>query len=107
MMDGKAGFGRLLEGTMMERTCMSTPVVACIYWGLGRQILQGQQCTTPRIEPSANIHYRPVVEINMMGYEDPNQLGSGLRQRLYARAFIIGDVEHPTERFVYLVLDTQ
>jgi neutral ceramidase len=107
MMDGKAGFGRLLEGTMMERTCMSTPVVACIYWGLGRQILQGQQCTTPRIEPSANIHYRPVVEINMMGYADPNQLGSGLRQRLYARAFIIGDVEHPTERFVYLVLDTQ
>lgn len=92
---------------MMERTCMSTPVVACIYWGLGRQILQGQQCTTPRIEPSANIHYRPVVEINMMGYADPNQLGSGLRQRLYARAFIIGDVEHPTERFVYLVLDTQ
>lgn len=92
---------------MMERTCMSTPVVACIYWGLGRQILQGQQCTTARIEPSANIHYRPVVEINMMGYADPNQLGSGLRQRLYARAFIIGDVEHPTERFVYLVLDTQ
>jgi neutral ceramidase len=106
-MDGKAGFGRLLGGTMMERTCTSTPVVACIYWGLGRQILQGQQCTTPRIEPSANIHYRPVVEINMMGYADPNQLGSGLRQRLYARAFIVGDVEHPTERFVYLVLDTQ
>ena len=42
-----------------------------------------------------------------MGYADANQLGSGLRQRLYARAFIIGDVAHPTERFVYLVLDTQ
>lgn len=50
---------------------------------------------------------RPVVEINMMGYADPNQVGSGLRQRLYSRAFIIGDVDKPGERFVYLVLDTQ
>lgn len=49
----------------------------------------------------------PVVEINMMGYADPNQLGSGLRQRLYSRAFIIGSTEKPKERFVYLVLDTQ
>lgn len=49
----------------------------------------------------------PVVEINMMGYADPNQLGSGLRQRLYSRAFIIGNIEKPQERFVYLVLDTQ
>src|ERR1700710_1381548 len=43
----------------------------------------------------------------MMGYADTKQLGSGLRQRLYSRAFIIGDVEHPEDRFVYLVLDTQ
>jgi neutral ceramidase len=43
----------------------------------------------------------------MMGYADANQLGSGLRQRLYSRAFIIGDVARPTDRFVYLVLDTQ
>ncbi|KAA6411408.1 MAG: Neutral alkaline nonlysosomal ceramidase [Lasallia pustulata] len=49
----------------------------------------------------------PVVEINMMGYADPNQVGSGLRQRLYSRAFIIGHVENPDDRFVYLVLDTQ
>ena len=49
----------------------------------------------------------PVVEINMMGYADPNQVGSGLRQRLYSRAFIVGDVQKPDERFVYLVLDTQ
>jgi neutral ceramidase len=48
-----------------------------------------------------------VVEINMMGYADPKQVGSGLRQRLYSRAFIIGDVRKPEERFVYLVLDTQ
>ncbi|PQE13266.1 neutral alkaline non-lysosomal ceramidase protein [Rutstroemia sp. NJR-2017a WRK4] len=49
----------------------------------------------------------PVVEINMMGYADTKQVGSGLRQRLYSRAFIIGDIEHPEDRFVYLVLDTQ
>lgn len=42
-----------------------------------------------------------------MGYADPNQVGSGLRQRLYSRAFIIGDVREPKDRFVYLVLDTQ
>ncbi|KAF4637841.1 hypothetical protein G7Y89_g256 [Cudoniella acicularis] len=49
----------------------------------------------------------PVVEINMMGYANTKQVGSGLRQRLYSRAFIVGDVKHPEDRFVYLVLDTQ
>ena len=49
----------------------------------------------------------PVVELNMMGYADPKQVGTGLRQRLYSRAFIIGNAEHPEERFIYLVLDTQ
>ena len=42
-----------------------------------------------------------------MGYADPNQVGSGLRQRLYSRAFIIGNLDNPEDRFVYLVLDTQ
>jgi len=49
----------------------------------------------------------PVVEINFMGYADTNQVGSGLRQRLYSRAFVIGDIDIPEDRFVYLVLDTQ
>ncbi|KAI0206871.1 Neutral/alkaline nonlysosomal ceramidase [Astrocystis sublimbata] len=49
----------------------------------------------------------PCVEINLMGYADPNQVGSGLRQRLYSRAFIVGDPSRPADRFVYLVLDTQ
>ncbi|KAJ4396694.1 hypothetical protein N0V93_000915 [Gnomoniopsis smithogilvyi] len=49
----------------------------------------------------------PVVEVNLMGYADPKQLGTGLRQRLYSRAFIVGDVSNPGDRFVYLVLDTQ
>ncbi|KXX79287.1 Neutral ceramidase [Madurella mycetomatis] len=49
----------------------------------------------------------PVVEINLMGYADPKQVGTGLRQRLYSRAFIVGSFDRPEERFVYLVLDTQ
>lgn len=42
-----------------------------------------------------------------MGYANASQIGTGLRQRIYSRAFIIGDVDNPDERFVYLVLDTQ
>ncbi|KAH0553190.1 hypothetical protein GP486_006630 [Trichoglossum hirsutum] len=42
-----------------------------------------------------------------MGYANASQVGSGLRQRLYSRAFIIGSVASPRNRFVYLVLDTQ
>lgn len=49
----------------------------------------------------------PVVEINFMGYADTSQLGTGVRQRLYSRAFIVGDLDDPVDRFVYLVLDTQ
>lgn len=49
----------------------------------------------------------PVVEINMMGYADTSQSGSGLRQRLYCRAFIVADPEIPRDRLVYLILDTQ
>lgn len=42
-----------------------------------------------------------------MGYADPKQVGSGLRQRLYSRAFIVGDVDRLEDRFIYLVLDVQ
>lgn len=42
-----------------------------------------------------------------MGYADMKQVGSGLRQRLYSRAFIVGDRERPEDRWIYLVLDTQ
>lgn len=49
----------------------------------------------------------PVVEINFAGYAAPAQTGTGLRQRLYSRAFIVGDVNNPSDRFVYLILDTQ
>ncbi|KAI1770377.1 Neutral/alkaline nonlysosomal ceramidase [Hypoxylon cercidicola] len=49
----------------------------------------------------------PVVEIGFAGYADLSQTGTGLRQRIFSRAFIIGDVNNPDDRFVYLVLDTQ
>ncbi|OTB12075.1 hypothetical protein K445DRAFT_66988 [Daldinia sp. EC12] len=49
----------------------------------------------------------PVVEINFAGYADLSQTGTGLRQRIYSRAFIVGDTNNPSDRFVYLVLDTQ
>lgn len=49
----------------------------------------------------------PVVEIDFAGYADVSQTGTGLRQRLYSRAFIFADVNKPEDRFVYLVLDTQ
>ncbi|KAF2621956.1 neutral ceramidase precursor [Macroventuria anomochaeta] len=49
----------------------------------------------------------PVVELNLMGYANSSQVGTGLRQRLYARAFIIGSPDSPSERIAYMVLDTQ
>ncbi|KAK1991085.1 neutral/alkaline non-lysosomal ceramidase [Colletotrichum falcatum] len=49
----------------------------------------------------------PVVEVGFAGYADLSQVGTGLRQRIYSRAFIVGDVANPSDRFVYLVLDTQ
>ncbi|KAI0506039.1 Neutral/alkaline nonlysosomal ceramidase [Xylaria bambusicola] len=47
----------------------------------------------------------PTVEINFGGYADISQVGTGLRQRIFSRAFIVGDVDNPKDRFVYLVLD--
>lgn len=48
----------------------------------------------------------PVVEVGFAGYADLSQVGTGLRQRIYSRAFIVGDVAKPADRFVYIVLDT-
>jgi len=42
-----------------------------------------------------------------MGYANTSQVGTGLRQRLYSRAFIVGSPSSPSDRFVYMVLDTQ
>lgn len=43
----------------------------------------------------------------MMGYANSSQVGSGLRQRIYSRAFIVGSPTDTSERFIYMVLDTQ
>lgn len=42
-----------------------------------------------------------------MGYANTSQVGTGLRQRLYSRAFIVGSPSNTNERFIYMVLDTQ
>jgi neutral ceramidase len=42
-----------------------------------------------------------------MGYAEANQIGTGLRQRLYARVFIVGQSSNSSERFVYVVQDVQ
>ncbi|KAK2792979.1 hypothetical protein FQN51_001384 [Onygenales sp. PD_10] len=47
----------------------------------------------------------PVVELNLMGYADTSQIGTGLRQRIYSRAFIVGSPNNPDDCFVYVVLD--
>lgn len=48
----------------------------------------------------------PVVEINFAGFADPEQVGTGLRQRLYSRAFIVASKDSPDDRIAYLVIDT-
>lgn len=47
----------------------------------------------------------PVAELALAGYGKFEQTGSGLRQRLYSRAFIVADPKTPEDRMVYLVLD--
>ncbi|KAL3963512.1 hypothetical protein ACCO45_000516 [Purpureocillium lilacinum] len=47
----------------------------------------------------------PIVEIALAGYGKFEQGGTGLRQRLYSRAFVVADIENPQDRVVYLVLD--
>ncbi|OJJ47539.1 hypothetical protein ASPZODRAFT_63516 [Penicilliopsis zonata CBS 506.65] len=49
----------------------------------------------------------PVVEIEMNGYASIDQRGTGLRQRIYSRAFIIADPGNTDNTFVYIVLDAQ
>jgi len=46
----------------------------------------------------------PVVEIGMMGYASPPQKGSGLRQRIYSRAFIVED-PNTDDTWVYVIAD--
>lgn len=45
------------------------------------------------------------MEIELNGYAVLSQVGSGLRQRIYSRAFIIADPNNLNETFIYVVLD--
>jgi neutral ceramidase len=49
---------------------------------------------------------RDIVELNFAGYASATQFGTGLRQRIFARAFIIGNLENDADRFIYLNIDT-
>ena len=45
------------------------------------------------------------MEIELNGYAVLSQVGSGLRQRIYSRAFIVADPNNLNETFIYVVLD--
>ncbi|KID83681.1 neutral ceramidase precursor [Metarhizium guizhouense ARSEF 977] len=47
----------------------------------------------------------PAADIILTGYANLEQVGGGIRQRLFSRAFIIGDVNNPEDRIAYVVLD--
>ncbi|OOF97049.1 hypothetical protein ASPCADRAFT_128757 [Aspergillus carbonarius ITEM 5010] len=49
----------------------------------------------------------PVVELGLNGYANLDQIGTGLRQRIYSRAFIIANAQSPDDTFIYLVVDAQ
>lgn len=48
----------------------------------------------------------PIVDLVFVGYAHDTQVGNGLRQRLYSRAFIIGDAKNPKDRVIYVVMDS-
>ncbi|KAJ9285607.1 hypothetical protein DTO021C3_6861 [Paecilomyces variotii] len=47
----------------------------------------------------------PVVEVEFGGYAMLDQIGTGLRQRTYSRAFIVASPDNPEDTFIYVVLD--
>ncbi|CAL8468077.1 g7616 [Coccomyxa elongata] len=47
----------------------------------------------------------PAADVNLMGYAAPGQLAAGIHTRLYARAYIIGDITDDSKRFVFVNLD--
>ncbi|KAL4919353.1 Neutral/alkaline nonlysosomal ceramidase [Aspergillus aurantiobrunneus] len=48
----------------------------------------------------------PVVEVGFGGYADLDQIGTGLRQRIYSRAFIVANPNNLNETWIYIILDT-
>ncbi|KAA8644768.1 hypothetical protein EYZ11_002212 [Aspergillus tanneri] len=48
----------------------------------------------------------PVVEVGFGGYAMLDQIGTGLRQRIFSRAFIFANPEKPEDTFIYLIIDS-
>lgn len=104
----ETGFPIKYQSILAYRISRHLTMTACTCLVWEKQTSQGMSTRGKgHVVLNADHGNSPVVEINMMGYADPNQVGSGLRQRLYSRAFIIGHADKPDDRFVYLVLDTQ
>ncbi|KAH1603268.1 hypothetical protein KXX34_007901 [Aspergillus fumigatus] len=47
----------------------------------------------------------PVVEVALSGYAMLDQIGTGLRQRIYSRSFIFANPNQPDDTFIYIVID--
>lgn len=45
------------------------------------------------------------MEIALNGYANLDQIGTGLRQRIYSRTFIVANPDNPEGTFIYIVLD--
>ncbi|PLB46877.1 neutral/alkaline nonlysosomal ceramidase [Aspergillus steynii IBT 23096] len=48
----------------------------------------------------------PVVEVGFGGYASLDQIGTGLRQRIFSRAFIFANPDKPEDTFIYLIIDS-
>ncbi|KAI9367946.1 Neutral/alkaline nonlysosomal ceramidase [Aspergillus egyptiacus] len=48
----------------------------------------------------------PVVEVGFGGYANLEQVGTGLRQRIYSRAFITANPNNLEDTWIYIILDT-
>ncbi|GAB4823045.1 hypothetical protein N2152v2_010091 [Parachlorella kessleri] len=47
----------------------------------------------------------PVVDVNLMGYANAEQIAGGLHIRQFARAFMVADAKNSTHRFVFVNMD--
>ncbi|KAF9892762.1 hypothetical protein FE257_001164 [Aspergillus nanangensis] len=48
----------------------------------------------------------PVVELGFGGYASLDQIGTGLRQRIHSRAFIVANPKNQDDTFIYIVIDS-
>ncbi|KAK1141248.1 hypothetical protein N8T08_009287 [Aspergillus melleus] len=48
----------------------------------------------------------PVVEVGFGGYASLDQIGAGLQQRIFSRAFIFANPDKAEDTFIYLIIDS-